>query len=263
MARLCLENGITPVVTATGSGCVNLKELLEEQIRQVSGRFFIEDFIVSDFCDFDHIERYAQEYGANLMIGNSDGRRIEEKLGIPLIRCAFPVHDHVGGQRVRTLGYEGSLTLLDRITNTLLHEKEHSFRSDLYNKYFEGNKAVSAFEKAAAADGRPPAQKEKDLKSRAAEKTRTHPCFSGCAGNYARIHLPVAKKCNIQCNYCLRKFDCPNESRPGITTRLLTPEEAFEKYFRVKAEMSNLKVVGIAGPGDALAEFETQKRPCA
>ncbi|HWQ78228.1 MAG TPA: nitrogenase cofactor biosynthesis protein NifB, partial [Anaerovoracaceae bacterium] len=126
----------------------------------------------------------------------------------------------------------------------------------LYDKYYTGDKAADPEEKA-------PAFSEKTVDTAAAliaEKTKTHPCFSGCAGNYARIHLPVAKKCNIQCNYCLRKFDCPNESRPGITTKLLTPEEALEKYFRVKAELSNLKVVGIAGPGDALAEFEHTKK---
>lgn len=232
ITRLCLENGITPVVTATGTRCESLEELLSNEIRKVSNRFFIEDFIISDFCDFDHIEYYAEKYGANIMIGNSDGRRIEEKLGIPLIRCAFPVHDNVGGQRVRTLGYEGSVILLDRITNTLLHKKEQSFRGRLYDKYYRERKP---------------------------DKTKTHPCFSSCAGNYARLHLPVAQNCNIQCNYCLRKFDCPNESRPGITTRLLTPEEAFHKFLQVKTEMPDLTVVGIAGPGDALAEFEATK----
>ena len=54
----------------------------------------------------------------------------------PLIRCAFPIHDHVGGQRVRTLGYEGSIMLLDRITNTMLSIKEHSFRGQLFQKYY-------------------------------------------------------------------------------------------------------------------------------
>ena len=44
---------------------------------------FIEDFIIADNCDFDHIEEYAVKYKANLMIGSSDGRRIEESLESP------------------------------------------------------------------------------------------------------------------------------------------------------------------------------------
>lgn len=89
------------------------------------------------------------------------------------------------------------------------------------------------------------------------EKTKKHPCFScGSAHKYARMHLPIAPKCNISCNYCLRKYDCVNESRPGVTTEVLSPREAFLKYKYVKAKMPNLTVVGIAGPGDALANFK-------
>lgn len=92
------------------------------------------------------------------------------------------------------------------------------------------------------------------------EKTKTHPCYNGCNHENARMHLPVAPKCNIQCNYCVRKFDCANESRPGVTTRLLTPDEAFEKYKETKQKLPHLSVVGIAGPGDALCDFENTKK---
>ena len=38
-----------------------------------------------------------------------------------------------------------------------------------------------------------------------AEKTSKHPCYSAEAHTkYARMHLPVAPACNIQCNYCNR-----------------------------------------------------------
>jgi len=94
---------------------------------------------------------------------------------------------------------------------------------------------------------------------KAAQKTLTHPCFNGCNHENARIHLPVAAGCNVQCNYCVRKYDCVNESRPGVTTRILSPEEAFDRYIKVKEELPGLSVVGIAGPGDALCDFENTK----
>jgi nitrogenase molybdenum-iron protein NifN len=74
------------------------------------------------------------------------------------------------------------------------------------------------------------------------------------------MHLPVALKCNIQCNYCNRKYDCVNESRPGVTSEVLNPEQAFEKYVLVKNKISNLSVVGFAGPGDALENFDEVKQ---
>jgi MoaA/NifB/PqqE/SkfB family radical SAM enzyme len=91
------------------------------------------------------------------------------------------------------------------------------------------------------------------------EKTLNHPCFNCGASQNARIHLPVAPKCNIQCNYCVRKFDCMNESRPGVVSAILSPQEAAERYDDVKKSMPNLTVAGIAGPGDALANFDEVK----
>jgi len=87
---------------------------------------------------------------------------------------------------------------------------------------------------------------------------RTHPCYNEEAHKtYARMHLPVAPKCNIQCNYCNRKYDCSNESRPGVTSEVLSPREAADKVRIVKEKIPNLKVIGIAGPGDPLANEET------
>ncbi|MCV6608602.1 MAG: nitrogenase cofactor biosynthesis protein NifB [Campylobacterales bacterium] len=94
------------------------------------------------------------------------------------------------------------------------------------------------------------------------DKINNHPCYSeGAHQHYARIHLPVAPACNIQCNYCNRKYDCSNESRPGVTSGKLNPIDAAKKVMYVGGKIQQLSVVGIAGPGDALANpkktFET------
>jgi nitrogen fixation protein NifB len=81
-----------------------------------------------------------------------------------------------------------------------------------------------------------------------------HPCFnSDVRHTTGRIHLPVAPKCNIQCNYCDRKFDCMNESRPGVTSAVLEPRQALAYLDKVLERVPQLKVVGIAGPGDPFA----------
>lgn len=89
-----------------------------------------------------------------------------------------------------------------------------------------------------------------------------HPCFGGDHSKAGRIHLPVAPGCNIKCGFCERKFDCANESRPGVTSRVLTPEQGVARVRLVKEHMERqggpqLKVVGIAGPGDPLANPKT------
>lgn len=89
-----------------------------------------------------------------------------------------------------------------------------------------------------------------------ASKVALHPCYSRSGHHrFARMHLPVAPACNLQCHYCNRKFDCSNESRPGVSSSLLTPEQAVAKVRHVAAAIPQLSVVGIAGPGDPLANM--------
>ncbi|MDR0556909.1 MAG: nitrogenase cofactor biosynthesis protein NifB [Treponema sp.] len=95
-----------------------------------------------------------------------------------------------------------------------------------------------------------------DRKKANALKSLAHPCFNGCGGKLTRIHLPVAPSCNIQCNYCLRKYECANESRPGVTANILAPEKALERFLDARQRLGKIDVAGVAGPGDALAEFD-------
>ena len=89
-------------------------------------------------------------------------------------------------------------------------------------------------------------------------KISEHPCYSDKAcHSFGRCHLPVAPRCNIQCNYCVRDFDCVNESRPGVTSRVLPPEEALDLVRKVMQEHPYVKVIGVAGPGEPLANPET------
>ena len=81
-----------------------------------------------------------------------------------------------------------------------------------------------------------------------------HPCFNAkIRGKFGRVHLPVAPRCNIQCKYCDRKYDCVNESRPGVTSAVLTPHQAMAYLKIVFEKTKNISVVGIAGPGDPFA----------
>ncbi len=80
----------------------------------------------------------------------------------------------------------------------------------------------------------------------------SHPCFGGHKNHAGRIHLPVSPGCNIACRFCDRAIN-DVEQRPGVTSKLLKPEETIqiiEKALKICPEIS---VAGIAGPGDTLA----------
>lgn len=81
---------------------------------------------------------------------------------------------------------------------------------------------------------------------------KNHPCFGGCAFNAGRIHLPVSPGCNIACAFCDRQIN-EDEERPGVTRRVITPDEAVTFIGRALELCPSIKVAGIAGPGDTLA----------
>ena len=86
-------------------------------------------------------------------------------------------------------------------------------------------------------------------------KLDNHPCFNDKARHeFGRIHLPVARSCNIQCRYCNRKYDCVSEGRPGVSSAVLTPPQALLYLHQAMKNDQRIKVVGIAGPGDPLAD---------
>ena len=264
LVRASCENGAVPVVAATGSRCAAFEKTLAPDMAQATETQFSGDYDILNFADFAAIENALLARKANLMLGNSDGRRIEERHHVPLLRYGFPIHDRVGGQRTRMLFYDGSLSLMEATANAMLQFTEGSFREELLNKYFKDEAVMEAdasrIEVAAPATEPLVPVTAPSAGSAAAvnaERTKSHPCFScGACATSARLHLPIAPKCNLSCNYCLRKYDCVNESRPGVTTAVLTPAQAFDHFMKVKRDMPNLTVVGIAGPGDTLANPE-------
>ncbi len=92
------------------------------------------------------------------------------------------------------------------------------------------------------------------METKTLETRSGHPCFDVAARHTsARVHLPVAPRCNLQCRYCNRQTDCLHESRPGVTSGVLTPQQALGYLHRVIQKIPQTRVVGIAGPGDPLA----------
>ncbi len=92
------------------------------------------------------------------------------------------------------------------------------------------------------------------------EVARRHPCFDARAHErVGRVHLPVAPRCNIQCAFCERKV-CASVTmqHPGWAQRLASPDDAVETVRRlVRQHPGECFVVGVAGPGDPLANEAT------
>jgi len=90
------------------------------------------------------------------------------------------------------------------------------------------------------------------------EKAQGHPCFDESVHHkIGRMHIPVAPACNIKCRYCYREVGSA-DNRPGVAYRILKPVEALEAVeLALAEEKNNIQVIGVAGPGDALANEAT------
>ena len=84
------------------------------------------------------------------------------------------------------------------------------------------------------------------------ELINNHPCFAPKANNLGRIHLPVSPACNIGCRFCHRVLN-DTENRPGVTAKVITPEQSIDVLKKALKLCPEIRVAGIAGPGDTLA----------
>jgi nitrogenase molybdenum-iron protein NifN len=82
--------------------------------------------MIFEDTDFAGMMEACHDAGANIIIGNSKGYPLSRKLGLPLVRTGFPIHDRIGGQRILHVGYRGAQQLFDRIVNALIEFGQNS-----------------------------------------------------------------------------------------------------------------------------------------
>jgi nitrogenase molybdenum-iron protein alpha/beta subunit/pyruvate-formate lyase-activating enzyme len=225
MATFLAEFGIAPVLCATGAKSGAFEAALAQALPQWRDR--IQCLAGQDFTD---IEERARELAPDLIIGNSKGLGLARRLDVPLVRIGFPIHDRVGGARVRHLGY-GGLPAALRSNRQCIDTGQTGSLACGIHIHVKSRKEIHM--------GLDPSK---------------HPCFNrDVCEQVGRIHLPIAPKCNVKCNFCDRKYDCVNESRPGISSTLLAPSQALDYLRQMVDQDPRITVVGIAGPGDAFA----------
>ena len=115
MASFLDEIGMVPVLCATGATPGNF----EERVRRALTHSRQETRIMEG-TDFATMLEESSEVKPDIVIGSSKGYYLSRRLGVPLVRVGFPIHDRVGGQRVLHVGYRGTQQLFDRIANAFM-----------------------------------------------------------------------------------------------------------------------------------------------
>lgn len=120
MVSFLNEIGVEVVLCASGGNSGLLEKTIKEKInpRVPVG--------VHDNYDFEEIAAKCRELKPDILIGNSKGYYIARELKVPIMRVGFPIHDRIGGQRIKHLGYEGTQELFDKLCNHLLEYKQEN-----------------------------------------------------------------------------------------------------------------------------------------
>jgi len=124
MASFLAEIGIAPTIVGMGSKSAAFADRVNAAIGADGARAE-----VIDDADFATMLDRARAAPPDIVIGNSKGYYLARNLNVPLVRCGFPIHDRMGGQRVLHVGYRGTISLFDSICNALMQERQQAAKN--------------------------------------------------------------------------------------------------------------------------------------
>ena len=119
MASFLDEIGIVPALCATGACSGRFKETVLSGLENNR-----QDVQIVEDTDFVSMLEACRSLRPDIIIGSSKGYFLSRRLGIPLVRAGFPIHDRIGGQRILHAGYRGTQQLFDRIVNALIEFRQ-------------------------------------------------------------------------------------------------------------------------------------------
>jgi len=79
----------------------------------------IDEVVVGDLEDFEDLAA-----GSDLLITNSHGKGISQRLNIPLYRMGYPIFDRLGNGQRCLIGYQGTMQFLFDVGNIFIEQEE-------------------------------------------------------------------------------------------------------------------------------------------
>ncbi len=138
LVGLVAEMGMTPAYILTAADTAPWAERMLE----LTGELGVESEIILK-GDLHELHKRIKAYPVDLLIGHSKGKFIADAENIPLVRVGFPVEDRFGYHRRAIVGYNGSIALVDEITNQVFERRASAIVSNtLLERGVEGPSQV-------------------------------------------------------------------------------------------------------------------------
>jgi nitrogenase molybdenum-iron protein beta chain len=120
MTSLVLSLGMIPKYVITGTP----GEYFEKEIKSMLEVAGIKDAYVKSATDLFDLHQRIKNESVDLLIGNTHGKQIARAEDIPFVRFGFPILDRYGHYYNTTVGYKGTINLVEAICNALLDRIE-------------------------------------------------------------------------------------------------------------------------------------------
>jgi len=138
LVGLVAEMGMTPAYILTAADTAPWAERMLE----LTGELGVESEIILK-GDLHELHKRIKAHPVDLLIGHSKGKFIADAENIPLVRVGFPVEDRFGYHRRAIVGYNGSIALVDEITNQVFERRASAIVSNtLLERGVEGPSQV-------------------------------------------------------------------------------------------------------------------------
>lgn len=116
MTELVISLGMVPKYVLTGTP----GKAFDKKVNEILDEAGIEGALVENSADLMTLHQWIKNDPVDMLIGNTYGKYIARAENIPLVRIGFPILDRVGHSFFPSVGYTGTIRLIEKISTAFL-----------------------------------------------------------------------------------------------------------------------------------------------
>lgn len=119
MVGFLVELGMVPAIVISGTP----GKKWEQKIREICAP--VTDSVeVKAFSDIHYMHQWIKANPVDLLMGNTYGKFVARSENLPYVRFGFPILDRVGHRAFPTVGYQGGMRIVEKITDAFFDKRD-------------------------------------------------------------------------------------------------------------------------------------------
>jgi len=119
LVTFLVEMGMAPAIVISGTPGKKWEEKIRQIVAPVNP-----DCQIRAFSDIHYLHQWVKANPVDLLMGNTYGKFVAREENLPFVRFGFPILDRVGHRAFPTLGYQGGMRLVEKITDAFFDHRD-------------------------------------------------------------------------------------------------------------------------------------------